>query len=79
MKRPKLMICCCCGSGCMGRQWWNRDTGYAICVACADQWAANPKVGPKELARSCGVRGVHYAINDLPTEAECKKHKIPID
>lgn len=67
MKRPKRLICCCCGASCIGRQWWNRDTGYGICPSCADQWEANPKVGPEELKQSCGVRGVHYDIPPRPS------------
>lgn len=79
MKRPRSLICCCCGSGCIGRQWWNRDTGYGICVPCANQWETNPKVGPDELKQSCGVRGVHFDIPPArpepgPTEEDIHRH-----
>src|SRR6185503_3800288 len=32
--RPKRLICSCCGESCIGRQWWNRDTGYGLCDRC---------------------------------------------
>lgn len=62
MTRPRRLTCCCCGESCTGRQWYNRDTGYGICVSCANEWEKNPRVGPDELKRSCGVRGVHFDI-----------------
>ena len=30
------MCCSCCGADTIGRQWSNRDTGYGVCVVCAD-------------------------------------------
>lgn len=65
--RPRRLICCSCGEGTMGRQWWNRDTGYGICPSCAKRWAEHRLVGPEELERSCGKRGVHWGIG-LPEQ-----------
>lgn len=53
---PRRLICACCGSGAMGRQWWNRDTGYGYCGKCNEENSA-------EEIRSCyGVRGYHFSI-----------------
>jgi hypothetical protein len=61
----RTLECCCCGSSTKGRQWWNRDTGYGLCVACipfvSTRWGK--PVDPEEIRDCYGVRGVHY---DLP-------------
>lgn len=57
------MTCCCCGSTTTGRQWWNRDTGFGICVPCAnnaqERW-------PEDQERNYGVRGIHYDLMREP-------------
>lgn len=59
-KKPRSLVCCCCGDATRGRQWWNRDTGYGLCVPCAD------RIGKKETAENMtenyGHKGIHYAI-----------------
>lgn len=51
--------CCCCGSSTRGRQWWNRDTGYGICVECLEFCGVAPG---DNYAESYGYRGVHFAV-----------------
>ena len=56
----KQLICCCCGQHTQGRQWWNRDTGFGLCVKCAEFIS---KEEDEESMKSCyGEKGVHYAI-----------------
>lgn len=65
LPRPRRLICCCCGASVIGRQWWNRDTGYGICEPCAESWANNPRAGgPGELIHACGPRGVYWGLED---------------
>lgn len=61
----RRLTCSCCGEGTRGRQWWNRDTGYGLCVKCAD-WIKTRKEGKyydaDEFRRSYGEKGVHWGI-----------------
>lgn len=68
MTRPRRMICACCNAGCMGRQWWNRDTGFGLCPDCAK--LIEEKEGPDELRSGYGVRGTHFDVGPLPELAE---------
>jgi hypothetical protein len=52
--------CCCCGSRTQGRQWFNRDTGYGLCLPCARK--IEPQAQDGQTNPSYGVRGHHYAI-----------------
>ncbi len=62
MKPVKQLICCCCGNYTIGRQWWNRDTGYGLCEPCADTISARED---EETMKSCyGEKGKHYAIKE---------------
>ena len=60
-KRPKRLTCACCGASAIGRQWWNRDTGFGLCAPCA-AWMESRGESPDEMQRGYGVRGVHYAL-----------------
>lgn len=60
---PVLRLsCCCCGEQTRGRQWYNRDTGYGLCVRCADWIPAQGKTSPEEMISCYGHRGIHYDI-----------------
>ncbi len=60
MKPIKELVCCCCGEYTMGRQWWNRDKGFGLCVRCADMISQKED---SETMNSCyGERGVHYDV-----------------
>ena len=61
-KRPRRLTCCCCGQTAIGRQWWNRDTGYGLCMRCSNDWIKS--LGLEETEHSCGKRGVHWGIVD---------------
>jgi hypothetical protein len=56
----KRLRCASCGEDTWGRQWYNRDTGFGLCSACA-KW-----IGAKETPeymRSCyGIEGIHYNV-----------------
>lgn len=58
---PQSLRCCCCGESTVGRQWSNRDTGYGLCVPCAD-WLPTRGTTDAEMHELYGIRGVHYAI-----------------
>ncbi len=57
---PYGLTCCCCGSETIGRQWWNRDTGYGLCASCADH--IEPRIGPENFHSYYGIRGVHFDV-----------------
>lgn len=59
--RPRRLECSCCGAETLGRQWWNRDTGYGLCVACIPFCQRGET--PETFASLYGTRGVHF---DLP-------------
>lgn len=50
--------CACCGGAAYGKQWYNRDKGYGICIPCADLILA--KEGAEALERGYGKRGIHF-------------------
>lgn len=53
------LTCSCCGGYAPGRQWYNRDTGYGVCLKCVE---SNIRHGEDadSIKQSYGVRGVHY-------------------
>ena len=54
-KATERLACNCCGSSTSGRQWWNRDTGYGVCVECSrDREYKTPSMA--------GYRGVHFDL-----------------
>lgn len=59
-KPIKSLSCCCCGETTRGRQHWNSDTGFGLCVACVDYCARGET--PESFASCYGVRGVHYDV-----------------
>jgi hypothetical protein len=60
MERVRNLQCCCCGGSTKGRQWWNRDTGYGLCEACADKISARET--KEQMRQSYGIAGIHYGI-----------------
>lgn len=61
MAKPvRRLTCCCCGKSTTGRQWWNRDTGFGLCIACVSY--CHGRQPAAEFASCYGVAGVHYAI-----------------
>lgn len=61
-KPIRTLSCCCCGESTRGRQWWNRDDGYGVCVKCATGIAKEDE--GKERESLYGIRGVHWDINE---------------
>ncbi len=65
MKTITLICCCCGGEAPALEQWWNRDTGYGLCGACAARIQASGKEPEFEL--TYGVEGKHwFAIPPKP-------------
>lgn len=58
-KPIRELACTCCGGTTRGRQWWNRDKGYGLCLRCIAFVAKGET--PESMRESYGVRGVHYA------------------
>ena len=54
--------CCVCGNGCQGEQWWNRDTDYGLCPACAIWLKEERKVSAEEMEDLYGKPGIHYQV-----------------
>lgn len=50
--------CACCGGAAFGKQWYNRDRGYGICMPCADMVLR--KEGAEALERGYGISGIHF-------------------
>lgn len=58
----RRLTCCCCGESTMGRQWWNRDTGYGLCVKCIPLVSRPINLEGTTMERLYGVRGFHYDV-----------------
>ena len=56
--------CCICGRNAYGKQWWNRDKGFGLCIDCAEKWIG--KTDRQEFERSYGRAGVHWGAEDRP-------------
>lgn len=65
MKRPRRLTCACCGESTLGRQWWNRDTGFGLCASCIPLCQRGET--PESFEQSYGKRGIHF---DLPSDVE---------
>lgn len=65
MTRPRSLACACCGETAIGRQWWNRDTGFRLCAACVPLILRQE--GEGALRQSYGIPGVHYAVELTPS------------
>lgn len=60
--RPKRLTCSCCGETALGRQHWNQDTGYGLCVKCVTYTTSRPRFeGEDELRKCHGKRGYNFA------------------
>lgn len=59
----RFLTCCCCGGSAIGRQWWNRDTGYGLCVNCIPLCSRGET--PEDFTRLYGVRGVHFDVHPI--------------
>ena len=58
MTKRRSKLCACCGARTAPLvQFYNQDTGYALCALCAD-WIEG-REGPDYLAATYGERGVH--------------------
>lgn len=55
------LFCACCLGLTSGRQWFNRDNGYGVCVTCADR--IEKAEGTKQLQKAYGFRGVHFDLD----------------
>ena len=58
----KELECCCCGRETLGRQWWNMDTGFGLCVKCADRFSKSEHA--HDMKKSHGNLGFHYATSE---------------
>lgn len=65
----KSLICCCCGRGTRGKQWWNRDTGFGLCDDCIDYVGAS-NIDPGQKHSYYGIRGIHWDIKTKHLIAE---------
>lgn len=70
-QKIRTLVCACCGESVKGRQWRNRDTGYGVCVRCADANTAKygegkpgDSLGGDTTYALYGVRGQHFAVDE---------------
>ena len=59
----KRLLCSCCGTHTMGRQWRNRDDGHGLCCGCID--FTKQGVTPLEHIQCYGLAGVHYDLVEV--------------
>jgi len=57
-----IKTCAICGNEAHGKQWWNRDKGYGLCLDCAAKWIM--KYDIDEFIRSYGHPGTHWGRNN---------------
>ena len=62
----KRLRCSVCGAAAYGKQWWNRDKGYGICMKCVE--LVLEKEGKEALVRGYGHAGIHYST--VPEDRE---------
>lgn len=56
------LVCCCCGKGTHGRQWWNRDKGFGLCPDCVE--FVSRSADSDDLHSCYGICGIHYATTN---------------
>ena len=66
----RWLTCGCCGTYTLGRQWWNQDKGYGMCVKC---WRRFYK---DDYCSSIGRRGVHFAIKVDKDRFALRKYRV---
>ena len=61
-KPVRGLECNCCGSFIpRGRQWWNRDHGYGMCVACI-AYVRKRGMSEEEIVDLYGIEGIHWGL-----------------
>jgi len=64
----RRLTCCCCGASTIGRQWWNRDTGFGLCADCIP-FVHNAQTAA-DMVSSYGEHGIHYDLQPTTTREE---------
>ena len=60
--RLQRMICSCCGAETSAKeQWFNRDTGFGMCVSCI-KWIRGRGMPEDEIKSLYGVEGTHWGV-----------------
>lgn len=65
------LTCCVCGTTAPGKQWWNRDRGYGVCLSCGEE--VEKKEGVAVAQDYYGVKGVHWAPEKSNDENKSEK------
>lgn len=63
-----FLQCACCGKTVQGRQWWNRDTGYGVCLPCGERAIRGGRdhgYDGDQAERLYGVRGIHWDVRPI--------------
>lgn len=56
----KTLTCNCCGNYTKGRQWFNRDTGYGLCLRCGEEQEIKYS---KEIVQDwAGIKGINWGV-----------------
>ena len=55
--------CAVCGGPARGRQWHNRDTGFGLCLRCAD-WLESRGTSSDEMRECYGLKRIHYCVEE---------------
>ena len=59
--------CCCCGALMRGRQWWNRDAGYGMCITCI-RFVRSRGMSEEEIQSNYGLEGIHWGVIEERTQ-----------
>ena len=78
-KPIKMLDCTCCGSGLMGREWWNQEPGYGLCDDCVSLCiGGNIPAGTE--TDTYGVSGIHFQVPqaDRDNPPLCVNRGVPL-
>jgi hypothetical protein len=64
MAKPvRNLECNCCGGPARGRQWWNRDDGYGMCVGCI-AYVRSRGMDEETIRDYYGIEGIHWGVEE---------------
>lgn len=59
--QTRRLSCCCCGEDAgLWQQWFNRDTGYGMCVKCIEWLRRENRASEKEIRDLYGIEGINW-------------------
>jgi len=59
----RRLTCCCCGQSTIGRQHWNRDTGFGLCDDCIE--LCHRSMTDEDMQSCYGKLGYNYGLKTV--------------